>query len=59
MPKNKDIEEKITIWDRLKINLMCKWLEDYGFQDDVGDFPELQLKFAKRLEKFLTPPNEE
>ena len=44
---------KITIWDKLKINLMCKWMEDYGFEDLFDDCPDAQVKFSEKLNNFL------
>ena len=52
MDKRKELK-KLGLLDRIKLNLMCKWLEDYGFDDILNEHPEVQKEFGIKLGEYL------
>ena len=46
-------KKKLTLWDKIKFNLMVKWFNDYGFDKVISDFPECQKKIADRIFEYF------
>lgn len=51
-------KKEIGFWKGLKLELMLKWFDEFGFNEILSDFPECQLKFGEKLKEYLTPQND-